>query len=823
MSGALKAGSVYVSVSAAIGEFTQSMGQIIKSVENTAKRVKEAAKGIAEVGAVFAAAMGGAVLAAAQSNRAMQRDLEHLKGYLYTLAADLGDAFGPFLRELTAAVGSVVGAFQRLSPEVKAAVAQFVVLGAGVGAGAAVLSKAAGLVEGVAKAAGLVLVPALNGASVAAKGLGAASASTFPALGKAVAGMEAGVSQSLAKMALSFAGVLIPIAAVAAAVAGIVLLAGTLYEAWNDSSTGMKAAVLSAWESIKDLGKKLADTLGGWWTTLKGFLLEGLKTLLDVVAGVARKIGGVMAPLARGLGLDRLASVYEDLQQLTGDRILRDLQSGASFLADKVTEAATTLANGAVSVGKEVAEGVSYGLAYSTKGLKRLAKDTGLEDLPGRLKAALSGVLAGPAGQVRKPFEDVDVSTVGKGPGLGASAREFQSGMSSAVRARLDYLKEQAKQLADSAADAMRAARESLAQRFAGAFGDLSALFSTFQQGMAAGGPAGGLIAVIADLLTRSQQFAVLVETLSGLIGMVADWLGKLVEPFIPLVGAIAHLIEAGLQALTPVLQSLSAFVEPLVPSIMVLGELLAGLAPVIALVVQALMVVLNPLQLFAGPALKALFSVLKTVSTIILTVMKALGDVWNGIVGAIQKVFRMLADISVFGVKPLGFLDGWADGLQKAKVDTEAMARALQSLTGMTYEAALEKAKETAEVIRNRQATEKATQALTNVPSAFKYALASFSAQDPQGPGTMPVPSAPPPPSGGGTWDSGTPSPWGGTGVTAPGQTPGGVGSGPAIDTVNITTTSVPEAMEKLEKLMDRLGFARTGSRGRPGRYAVE
>ncbi|HYH97498.1 MAG TPA: hypothetical protein VD972_16115, partial [Hyalangium sp.] len=345
-----------------------------------------------------------------------------------------------------------------------------------------------------------------------------------------------------------------------------------------------------------------------------------------------------------------------------------------------------------------------------------------------------------------------------------------------------------------------------------------SALFSTFQQGMTAGGPAGGFVAVIADLLTRSQQFAVLVETISGLIGMVADWLGKLVEPFIPLVGAIAHLIEAGLQALTPVLTSLTAFIEPLVPSIMVLGELFAGLAPVIALVVQALMVVLNPLQLFAGPALKALFSVLKTVSTIILTVMKALGDVWNGIVGAIQKVFRMLADISVFGVRPLGFLDGWADGLERAKVDTEAMAKALQALTGMTYEAALEKAKETAEVIRNRKETEKATQALTNVPSAFKYALASFNAQDPQGPGMMPVPSAPPapPPSGGGRpWESGTPWEFG---VTTPAQP----GAGPAIDTVNINTTSVPEAVAQLERLMDRFGFARTGSRGRQGRYAT-
>jgi len=836
MAGALKAGSVYVAVSAAIGEFTKTMGQVVKAVEQTAKQVKEAAKGIADVGAIFAGAMGAAVLAASSSNRAIQADLEKLKAYLYTLAADFGDAFGPALRQLTEAVGSVVGAFQRLSPEVKEAVARFTVLMASVGGGALVLSKAAGLVEGVAKGVGIVLVPALNAATTAAKALGAAGGAAFPSLGKAVAGMEAGVLQSVAKMVAGFGAVLIPVAAVAAAVAGVALLAGSLYEAWNDSSTGLKASVLSIWESIKGLGRSLLETLSGWWQALQEVFTRAVREVLELVAHQVRSVANLFAPLARGLGMDALAGTLEDLQKLTGAQILADLKSGATFLAEKVKEGAEALKNGALTVGKEVADGISSGLDYSTKGLKRLAKDTGLDALPDKLKAALSGVLGGAGPNVREQFEPVEVGTAGKAEMSDGLRQELLAGMSSAMRARLDYLKEQARKLAEETAAAIRQAREALVSKFAGAFGELSSLLSTFQQGLAAGGPGGALVAVVGDLLTRSQQFARLVEVLNSIIGMVADFVGKLAEPFIPLLGAIATLIDAGLQALAPALQSLNALIQPLVPPLVVLGELFQGLAPVIALIIQAIMVVMTPLQLFAGPVMKGLFEVLRFVSTVILKVVKGLGDAWNGIVGAIQAVFRKLADISVFGAKPLGFLDGWADGLERAKVDTEAMARALQALTGMTYEAALERARETAEVVRNRKELERATESLSNVPTAWKAALARFEVQEPQeGPtapgsgGGVPVPTSPPPgPSG--PWGPAQPG-----GSTTPGQPPPGVGTGgslspgsfgglaaPLIDTINIATTNVPESMERLGELMDRFRFLRTGTRGVPGRFAV-
>jgi hypothetical protein len=281
-------------------------------------------------------------------------------------------------------------------------------------------------------------------------------------------------------------------------------------------------------------------------------------------------------------------------------------------------------------------------------------------------------------------------------------------------------------------------------------------------------------------------------------------------------------LVKAGLDALAPAFQMLGALVTPLIPPIVVLGELFQALAPVIAIAVQAMMLIQAPLQLFAGPVMKALFTVLKFVSTVILTVVKAVSGVWNGIVGAVQSVLRKLADISILGAKPLGFLDGWADGLDKAKINTDSLNQSMAALNGLTWESAQEKAKETAEVVRNRKEMAKANEELSNVPSAWKVALRRVQAQDAQtGPGSsasMPLPTTAP--ATGGTWSGGTtggqvgaPPPGVGTSAAAPGVT---------INGLTFNASNPAESAAQFEKAMDRVNYLLYGSRGRAGRYAI-
>lgn len=826
MAGALRAGSVYVAVSAAIGDFVKGLTAAVKATEVAAKKIKESAEALANVGAIFAAGMTGAVLAAAQSNRAIQADMERLKAYLYTLAADIGDAFRPALRALTQHVAQLVGAFQRLRPELRESVAEVVVFLATLGAGAAVLGRTAGLVEGLAKATGAVLVPALGAATAATKALAAAGAGSagFPAITRAVAQMEAGVLRSLAKLAVSFGAVLLPIAAVTAAIAALALLAGTLYEAWEDTSTGLKATVLGWWESLKSLGAQLAETMAGWFTTLRSFVLAGLAVVLDVVARMARDAGSVLGPLARGAGLTDLAKRLEAMGGLTGTALLGDLTSGAEYMANKAREGAAALQQGAAEAGEKISRGAARGLEFSARGLRRLAADTGLDRLPERLKNVVSelGQLFGAEGRIRSPFEDVDVARVGRGGALPSAAAEFSRGGSAAERAAFDRMKAHARRLAEEAAAAMAQARESIRGRFAAALGQVGETLEAFAQGVAAfGGPQGGIAAVAADLLTRSAGFRAVLEIAEGALARIGDALGAFLAPLEPVIAALFMLVDGALTAIAPALNTLSGFVAPLVPPLVLTGRLFQALAPALAMAVHALALVVNPMQLFAGPILKGLFEVLKMVGLTILHVVRALGGAWNGIINAIQTVFRKLADISVLGKKPLGFLDKWADGLDRAKIDTDALAKSIMELNGLTWEAARQKAEETAAVLRNRQALDRATEALSNVPNAWKVALARFEAQDPQQPPVGsggPVPATPEPP---GTWAPRRPPP-GGVG-TNPGGNNTQTVQVPLVGAITINAYSPEEALARAEGLLDKLNFRRFGTRGSQGRYGVQ
>jgi phage-related protein len=882
VSDALKAGSVYVAISASLGEFTRQLAGVVKAVEQTAARVKAAAAPLADVGRLFAAGMAGAVYASSKSNAALAADVERLKAQLYTLVADIGDAFAPFVKQLTTAISSLVGAFQRLSPETKAAAAKVVVFMAALGAGATVVGKAATLVEGVAKVAATTLVPALGAASTAAKLLGQAGGAAFPALGEAVAGMEAGVMRSVARMAAGFVTMLIPIAAAAAAVAGLVLLAGALYEAWNGGSNELMQQITGFSKGIMELGALIQETLAGWWGTLRAFLLEGVKGVLDVVAGAVKKLANVVAPIAKVLHLDDVAGIFNELQNLTGEKLLKDLQSGANVLTAGAGKAGDSLGKGFMKAAEGLpgmfltgglidTEGIKYGLQKSLKGAGRIASDTGLDKVGSNLKNKVMDFLGGPGGRTRTTAEERDRKAKEAYDRFSrnmAAAAEYANA-SEAKRAdmadqaeeenfkkAMEALKDEAsrdKDLADlqeeaaaeqraelargsrateeawqdytksvradaeAAAASVREAKDALVDRFTHAFGDVSELADTFSQGMAAGGPAAAFGAVLGDLLTRSTQFQHLVEVLNGIVGMVADTVGKVAEPFIPLLGAVSMVVKAGLDALAPAFSLLGSFITPLVPPLVVVGELLQALAPIIAIFMQALVLIHQPMLLLSGPVMHALFDVLKLVSRVILTVVRAVAGVWNGIVGAVQSVLRTLGSLSILGKKPLGFLNGWADGLQSAIVNTDAMTAAMNNLAGQTWDQAANTAAQTAEVVRNREALAKANEELSNVPNAFKAGLRRFQAQDSQSSfnpsSAYRVPVATMPSSGS---VAGRPPPAG------MGAGPAAVGPAVQIDSVVINSSSPADSAAQLESVLDRVTRRLTGSRGRASEWAV-
>jgi hypothetical protein len=350
--------------------------------------------------------------------------------------------------------------------------------------------------------------------------------------------------------------------------------------------------------------------------------------------------------------------------------------------------------------------------------------------------------------------------------------------------AAFEKLYQDAKDFAQSAETEAQRAKDALVNRALGSLGKLGGIIQN-AAAAAAGGPLAVLASIVMDVLMQSETFQRIVATLNGILKVVADTLGQLLEPLLPLVGAVGLLITAIMPLAAMLIELAVGVVEPLTPIIVLVSTILQALMPVITVLAEAFLMIMNPLMVIAGPVLKALFDVLKGVAIIILYVAKAIGDAWNWIIGAIQSVFRFLEDVPLIG----GAMGDLADSLEGAKVDTEAMAKAISELTGLSYELALAKAKEAQASFENAQATKKLTD--LNTPERWKKFLRTGEAADPQAPpappGSMPPGTAPPtapapgaPPGGGGLPPILSNGPIGGVfdvanDVLSGGRTPGG------------------------------------------------
>src|SRR5690606_14777705 len=145
---------------------------------------------------------------------------------------------------------------------------------------------------------------------------------------------------------------------------------------------------------------------------------------------------------------------------------------------------------------------------------------------------------------------------------------------------------------------------------------------------------------------------------------------------------------------------------------------------PVAALLMPITMVV-SALATALLPVFKATFPIIKTFGVLLLTVLQGIATVWNDIVGALGNIFKALSKISILGLRPLKFLEGVGNFFLGLQVDTKALSEAQKELRDLTWEEAMERAK-------NIDAIKQTTEALRNVPSGFKVALARFQAATP-------------------------------------------------------------------------------------------
>ncbi|WP_147446724.1 hypothetical protein [Corallococcus sp. CA047B] len=863
---ALKVGDLYVAVTASIGEALVSVGKLVKGVERAAKQVKEAAEPIGNIGAVVAAGIAAAVAASAESNAAMKEQTERIKDLLITLAAELGDLFAPLVKKVANVIEQVVAKLQSLSPATKRAGAGIAAWVAGVGLGVGAVGKLAGAMEGMTKGMALVLetskkvLPAFTYLGEGAgKAFQAIQALSKVDIGKALAGMKSGVAglgtsvaelttsmpslmASIGRMALGFATAALPILAVVAALAGIALLAGSVYKSWGDIKllakeawSAMSQSVSEMMGGLSDVAMKLADVFGLAFSALGSTIEAMVDRSLAFVAFLVSKSASILRPIAEAAKMHNVTGALKEAEKLTGKGlkagILDALAAGGSAFIEKMAKEASELKKGAVLIATKAADAakaagaaakdtVGVGLQHSASGLEEMMKavlnsktveewKAKMEDLKGLLASLFDG---NAQAHIRKPDENgIEVSAAGH-DGMDRFAERFRGGLgSTAMDAYNKLVEDQAKALADSirraaedAAAAAAAAKDSLIAGFVNRLGELGGIINSAKQGFEAGGFWGAVIAAIGELLMGTEEMAGAIEILNGIVSQVSDIFGAIGRGLQPLLGAVGYVIEVVVNLIQPFLEMLGDVLEDFAPVIVMVGEILQALTPVLSGAFKALA---SAISWLVEGVLKGVFEVLRYVGLAILYIIKGLASAWNGIVSAIQWVFKKLGDISIFGGHPLGFLRDWADGMESAKINTDSLNESISNLKDVTWDAAKRKAEETAEVLKNKEALADVNEALSNVPALWKVALRRFNAQDEQeGPNTSggsatPAPAQPPPsPSGGGT-------------VSAP-ESPGGSLFNYIFNITGYDTEeAMAEAMRNAEAMQRRLGIRLFGT----------
>lgn len=143
-------------------------------------------------------------------------------------------------------------------------------------------------------------------------------------------------------------------------------------------------------------------------------------------------------------------------------------------------------------------------------------------------------------------------------------------------------------------------------------------------------------------------------------------------------------------------------------------GKLLQAISPLVIMLLPLIELIGNVLT----PAFQLVGSVLAGVAVVVLNIFLALASVWNGIISAIQGLLR-----TIDKVIPGDKLEDLADKFEKAKIPTESLEEAMAEavrIVSMGFTPATEDATNELNGMN---------EALLNVPSGFKIALARFNA----------------------------------------------------------------------------------------------
>lgn len=740
-------------------------GREVKQVARTAdefgrvsKKLKQLSGDIAQLGAPLAAGIAGAMAAAAKVNPQVAAETEKLKRTMTTAANEVAKAFLPAFRELNQALSSIVGWFQRLSPETKQQMADWGVLVVQVTAGAFAFSKIAGAASALGEGAGIAL--------------------------RAVAAL---------------APALPVILAVAAGLAGVVLIIGAAREAWDKNLL-----------YIQDVAKAIADSL-------KAYVISSLANMLlmfEFVRGQVRPLltlmrGLLAAAMAVGSNLGPMFNMDIAAKALGGlnkaDQILGSEAPGLDQLK--------SLASAAADVGKDIGGSLAAGVKSTwNKGLETLGIDK-LIAKAADFKNAIGGAMGGAgAADVPSGGSKPSAPPLVDAPPPPKDKKDKQIAMNDRLAATAAAVSSEFENLAERGIG--------LALSKLGAFGEvLGAAGSAFkgiksaggrnEEALMAGASAGMMVVVdkmlgFWDFIFQNAESLKRVQEIFGeIIQLVADAFSVAWEPLRTMAAVVLHFGKLIFEELKPTFAETATMIGAFIPNVVQLMTVALQMTKAFVAVTA----------IFGGGdgglvhVAKFLFEAVKFWAVGTLTVAKGIVDTYNNILTVIGQMFRDLW-MEETAQEVWGMRSGAA---------SQGLGAALAAIEGLTWEQSNAIGENIKEQEKLAEAAKEASASLTNVPSGWKIQQAIYSSMHPGSGGGSGIPKF----AAGGVVDRPTLAMVGEGGereVIAPESMmrriirEEGGGGGPVV--ININGITNPDAVaRKVMEVMRRLNFQRTGS----------
>jgi hypothetical protein len=533
-----------------------------------------------------------------------------------------------------------------------------------------------GIVVTVASAAGLAATLAGLGASVAAV------TAAWPLLTGAFSGGLKAIKNAgtaIGSLAKAFVPVLIKVVIVAAAFAGIILIIGVVKRAWDENLFGIKETTATVFNWLGKAYDKVADWTSKWADKITGFMGEVKEAFIKAFEWAKKALTGEEVTVKReGPELFR----GKDAPEQTG--VLDELKKTAKAGVDVIAP-----------VGKAIGE-----LGKKIKNFILVATDQtdAVEDATDKIKDAIDDILTG---------DDQRVALKASREARQQRARELlKQHLADQEQYQKDLKRKRLSELdvyADIKED-LSAAGAEIRNELLQISGEVGNLIKAGMQGMAAGGPIGAIVAVIMELVSKFRSVLRAVDLMDDGVKMLADTLSPM---FDGLVG-MHKMVNESLGSLMDILGKQGGAVEQL-------GRIFNVLFEQIGYITEATNSVIGILAEVLGPVLQVFAEVTEKVSWLFNKGLEGLNLAFDEIKKGLGGFMKVVRDVlAFFGIQT-------RLTPEQLNAQNQAMMQAMELQIGIAEAAAAAQRDLTKETETLRDTTEKANQALGNMPSGYK------------------------------------------------------------------------------------------------------